>query len=109
MRTALALAVAAGLIAVLTGSGMAAQADFVMKRTTKDATAQAFPPAVFPHTLHRVQFKCYVCHDSIFKMKAGANVIAMDNIFSGKLCGACHNGATAFAANFGSCDRCHRQ
>jgi len=69
-------------------------------------------PAMFPHWVHRVRFKCYVCHnDSIgFKMKAGATPdVTMDAIEDGKYCGACHKGKPAFAANFETCNRCHRK
>lgn len=66
------------------------------------------PAAVFPHFVHRMQFRCYVCHESIFEMKAGANPVTMDAIQSGKFCGNCHNGKTAFQATFDSCPRCHR-
>ena len=67
------------------------------------------PPAVFPHFVHRIQFRCYVCHDDIFVMKAGANAIDMDAIQSGKFCGTCHNGKTAFQVGFDTCQRCHLQ
>jgi c(7)-type cytochrome triheme protein len=67
-------------------------------------------PAVFPHWVHRMQFTCYVCHDAIFKMKAGANPITMADISAGKWCGTCHDGKTAFAAaSFSTCTRCHRE
>ncbi len=66
------------------------------------------PAAVFPHWFHRVRYKCYVCHSTIFKMKAGANVINMQDIMAGKSCGICHNGETAWAVSFDTCARCHR-
>ncbi len=62
---------------------------------------------VFPHWIHRMQFRCSVCHDDIFQMKAGADTITMDSISKGKHCGTCHNGKTAFAVGFNTCDRCH--
>ena len=67
------------------------------------------PSATFPHYVHRMQFKCYVCHEDIFVMKAGANAITMDEIQAGKYCGVCHNGKTAFQATFNTCPRCHRE
>ena len=109
MRAASVLAMSVVLIALLARPCTAAQADFVMKRTTTDPSAKEIPVSVFPHQLHRVLFKCYVCHESIFKMKAHANTITMDGVFNGKFCGVCHNGKTSFAADFGSCDRCHRK
>jgi c(7)-type cytochrome triheme protein len=65
------------------------------------------PPAVFPHWVHRMQYKCSACHDEPFKMKAGANEVTMDLIQAGKSCGICHNGKTAFESNFDTCLRCH--
>lgn len=65
------------------------------------------PPAVFPHWIHRMQYKCSACHDEPFKMKAGANPVTMDMIQSGKSCGLCHNGKAAFESNFDTCPRCH--
>ncbi len=65
------------------------------------------PEAVFPHWIHRMQFKCTACHGEVFKAKAGANEITMEMIQSGKACGVCHNGKAAFEANFDTCPRCH--
>jgi len=38
------------------------------------------PNAVFSHAVHRIQFKCYVCHDAIFQMQLGADHVSMDGI-----------------------------
>ena len=65
------------------------------------------PPAVFPHWVHRMQYKCQACHDELFKMKAGANPVNMDELQAGKWCGACHDGKTAFISNLDTCVRCH--
>jgi c(7)-type cytochrome triheme protein len=80
--------------------------DIVFKRN--GSGVDDVPPALFPHFLHRIQFKCYVCHEAIFEMKAGANAISMEAIQAGKFCGTCHNGKTAFQATFDACPRCHR-
>jgi len=77
--------------------------------TRKGTGAEDIPPAMFPHWVHRMQFKCYACHDAIFVMKAGANPITMEAIQQGKYCGVCHNGKTAFQATFETCVRCHRK
>jgi len=74
----------------------------------KVAGASEYPPATFPHFVHRMQFKCYVCHDSIFQMKAGADEITMEAISAGRFCGRCHDGKTAFAVTFEACLRCHK-
>lgn len=65
--------------------------------------------AVFPHYAHRMQFKCHVCHDGLFVMKAGANDITMEAIQDGKFCGRCHDGKTAFQSTFNTCPRCHKE
>lgn len=66
-----------------------------------------YPPAIFPHWVHRMQFRCYVCHDDIFTMKAGSNRVTMDAIEQRKSCGTCHNGKIAFGVSFDTCPRCH--
>lgn len=74
----------------------------------KAAGMDDIPPAIFPHWIHRMQFKCAACHDELFKMKAGANLVTMDEMREGHWCGACHNGKVAFeTSNFDSCPRCH--
>jgi c(7)-type cytochrome triheme protein len=40
------------------------------------------------------------------KMKQGTVKITMDEIYAGKLCGACHNGKRSFDAK-SNCNRCH--
>lgn len=53
---------------------------------------------------------CKECHtDGMFpKMKQGTVKITMDEIYAGKLCGACHNGKKAFEAK-ANCQRCHKK
>lgn len=65
------------------------------------------PPAQFSHWVHRIRYRCNVCHMEIFEPRAGANVITMRDISAGQACGQCHNGQVAFAAGFGACQRCH--
>ena len=67
------------------------------------------PPAVFPHWIHRMQYKCAACHDELYKMKAGSSRITMRDIQAGKSCGACHNGKRAFSSTFATCSHCHRK
>ena len=69
------------------------------------AEKRGMPPVVFPHWLHRVEFKCKVCHPAIFEMKAGANDIDMKKIVDGQFCGRCHNGEVAWKPV--ECARCH--
>lgn len=65
-------------------------------------------PATFPHWIHRMSYTCYACHDTPFKMKAGANLVTMDQIQNGQSCGLCHDGKTAFVSNLTTCNRCHQ-
>ena len=65
-------------------------------------------PATFPHWIHRMSYTCYACHDTTFKMTAGANLVTMDQIQNGQSCGVCHDGKTAFVSNLTTCNRCHR-
>ena len=83
--------------------------DVVFERKTKGD--EDFAPAVFPHWVHRVKYKCYVCHNDTvgFKMKAGSAAITMDLIDQGKFCGQCHKGKPAFGISFETCIRCHRK
>lgn len=67
------------------------------------------PPAVFPHWVHRMAYKCQACHETPFKMKAGENLVTMDEIQDGQWCGACHDGKTAFISNLSTCARCHKE
>ncbi len=90
-----------GVAAELAG---AVEGDVVFQRKGGEGGT---PPATFPHWVHRIRYKCYACHDSIFKMKAGDNEVTMDAIGEGKSCGACHNGKTAWGVTFETCNRCH--
>ena len=65
-------------------------------------------PATFPHWVHRMAYTCYACHEGLFKLKAGADTITMDDIQAGQSCGVCHDGKTAFESNLSTCNRCHR-
>jgi c(7)-type cytochrome triheme protein len=63
----------------------------------------------FSGTVHKdAGLKCKDCHNpEMFpKMKQGTVKITMDEIYEGKLCGACHNGKRSFAAKE-NCNRCH--
>lgn len=99
-----AMALTASLFAVCSTAGEVGDIEF--KRATKEVGD--YPPATYPHWVHRMQYRCYVCHEEIFKMKAGADVITMPEIEDGKFCGKCHNGKIAFGVVFEACPRCHR-
>lgn len=108
MRALSLVLLLASLVPLLPASDVHAEyGDIVFTRKTPGT--EDIPAATFPHFVHRMQFKCHVCHDSIIVMKAGANPITMDAIQDGKFCGTCHNGKVAFQATFNTCPRCHRQ
>ena len=110
MRTIIFFVIATAMLALPVRYGAAAEpeyGDIVFSRKTPGA--DEIPPGVFPHWVHRINFKCYVCHDAIFQMKAGTNPVTMENMQQGKFCGACHNGNVAFPVGFDTCDRCHHQ
>ena len=86
------------------GVAIAVEGDVVFKRKGGEGGT---PPAVFPHWIHRIRYKCYACHDAIFKMKQGENDVTMDAMREGKFCGTCHDGKIAWGVTFESCNRCH--
>jgi len=70
------------------------------------AEKRGMPPVIFPHWLHRIEFKCKVCHPAIFEMRSGANDIDMKKIALDKeFCGKCHNGTISWKPV--QCPRCH--
>ncbi|MFI4940589.1 MAG: cytochrome c3 family protein [Burkholderiales bacterium] len=83
--------------------------DIVFVRKVKGSDDVA--PAIFPHWVHRVKYKCYACHNKTvgFALKAGTTPIDMDSMEAGKYCGECHKGKPAFAVTFETCNRCHRK
>ncbi len=103
----LALVVAFVVVAALSHESIAAEYGDVAFQRKEAAGTDDVPPAVFPHWIHRMQYKCSACHEEPFKMKAGANEITMDAIQAGQFCGVCHNGKAAFESNFDTCPRCH--
>jgi c(7)-type cytochrome triheme protein len=79
-----------------------------MRRKTKKA---GVPAVIFSHWSHRAQYTCRVCHEELgFSMHSGDTGISRAQYTSGKYCGACHDGKTAFTVQDGAvrqCDRCH--
>jgi c(7)-type cytochrome triheme protein len=94
-----------------------ARADFIgdvqLRRIVTDSgnakgvNTNPLPRATFPHSVHRIRYRCKACHMQLFEPRAGANAVTMLRIQAGEFCGRCHNGQTAFAAGFGQCERCH--
>lgn len=102
-RVLASLAAALILIAILANAATGVEGDVVFKREGGGGT----PPAVFPHWVHRIWYRCYACHPGLFEMKAGEAKITMDAIQEGRACGTCHNGKVAWAVTFETCNRCH--
>jgi c(7)-type cytochrome triheme protein len=66
---------------------------------------------VYSHDLHvgKIGLSCTKCHSLIYSRDANnsRDKTTMAGMQSGKSCGACHNGQTAFAVTK-NCDRCHQ-
>ncbi len=105
---AVAVVVLAGLLLAAGGAVYGAPGDLVFERKTEDQQgSESFPPSIFPHWVHRIQYRCYACHPKPFVMQKGANTISMETIKKGQFCGECHNGKIAFGPDFQNCTRCH--
>jgi c(7)-type cytochrome triheme protein len=88
----------------------ALETDLVFQRDTTSDNARnmaSLPPSIFPHWSHRIRYKCSACHPEPFAMEAGAVEVTMDEIQTGRQCGACHDGTTAFGVM--ECNRCHAE
>ena len=111
MIRAAALFALAVLLALAPGLSVCADEYGVVKFVRKgdNQGSEGIAPAIFPHGVHRVVFKCTACHDDLFPMKSGSVEITMEMIQEGKSCGACHNGTIAFASSIATCSYCHRE
>lgn len=64
--------------------------------------------SVFSHTAHlEMSFACSECHNKIFVPGSNRVSHTMLDMESGKSCGACHNGKTAFSVKV-DCQKCHK-
>lgn len=59
---------------------------------------------LFSHNVHSSQIDCMTCHTRIFKDSLGANEVRMNDLGSGRYCGACHGKVSFTLFN---CERCH--
>jgi len=100
--------VCALLLLMLAPVAISAPGDLLFERKG-GAAIEAFPPTLFPHWVHRINYRCDACHDSLFEMRQGSTEVSMAMINRGEACGTCHNGDTAFSASFENCARCHRK
>lgn len=91
---------------ILSANLHAEYGDIVLNQTADAMREAEVDDVVFPHWFHRIRFRCNVCHENIFKIKAGSNDMSMSTITEdNKACGACHNGLTAWEPL--ECERCH--
>jgi len=91
---------------LLVGQAAAEYGDIVMNAKAEAMRDAEVDDVLFPHWFHRIRYRCSVCHEKIFTLKAGSNDITMANIsIEHKMCGACHDGTIAWEAL--ECDRCH--
>ena len=87
-------------------SPIAAHAEYGDVILNKLSEKAGMRPVIFPHWLHRIRYKCNVCHTEIgFKMRTGADDISMKAIKNGKFCGACHDNKIAWGPE--NCNMCH--
>lgn len=100
------------IILFLTGSvftdneAVAEYGDIILNSKADSMREAEVDDVVFPHWFHRIRYRCNVCHEQIFTLKAGSNQMTMAVISQDhKMCGVCHNGSIAWEAL--ECDRCH--
>lgn len=87
---------------------LAAPGDIQFNREGGDPKElEQFPPSIFPHWIHRINYRCDACHNQIFEMVTGTTEINKDLMDQGKVCSSCHNGNEAFDDGFANCNRCH--
>ncbi len=64
--------------------------------------------SVFSHSAHlEMSYACSECHNKIFVPGPNRISYTMLDMESGKSCGACHNGKTAFSSKR-DCQKCHK-
>lgn len=102
MRRMIILVVATMLVS--SGLALAVQGGKVLEFKNSSMGTVKFDGALH----NKAAANCKECHtDGMFpKMKQGTVKITMEEIYAGKLCGACHNGKKAFEAK-ANCQRCH--
>jgi len=82
--------------------------NFVLNTHKQEMIDAGLKPVLYPHWVHRMFFRCKVCHEDIEVMKRGANDLSQAQIESGKTCGVCHNGTVSFDAKLKeNCVKCH--
>ncbi len=72
-----------------------------------EAASKFYPPAFFPHWVHIIRFRCFVCHPRLYRMEIGPPLPSGREHHNEKSCGRCHNGAIGFEISFALCGHCH--
>jgi c(7)-type cytochrome triheme protein len=90
------------IVVALTTASPALEGVVVFQRQAGSADV---PPAQFPHWVHRIRYRCYVCHPG--EIRPAPASITHDGMATGQACGACHDGRTAWGIAFDTCVRCH--
>jgi c(7)-type cytochrome triheme protein len=98
-----ALVLPAILAGALATRATAQEGLVVLKRAPAGPTEP--PPATFPHWIHRIRYRCYVCHPG--EIGTAATPLTHDAMAKGQACGGCHDGRTAWGISFETCTRCH--
>lgn len=89
--------------AAFAGAASAEYADVILNH---NAEKGGMRPVVFSHWFHRIRFRCKVCHSELgFEMRAGANLVTMNDLYEGRFCGMCHNNQIAWGLE--NCGLCH--
>ena len=101
------LAVGVSILLTAPDFSSAEYGDIILNRKAESMRKAGVKDVMFPHWFHRIRFKCKVCHEDIFIIRACANDIDMSQIMNGEKCGKCHNGIVAWEPLY--CDRCHSQ
>jgi c(7)-type cytochrome triheme protein len=105
----------AGLFFVLTGGHALGGEAYDEETYGPEAPIVFIAPVkavIFTHKTHTMDagLACDSCHDEVFQMESGSTEqnddFTMQSLYSGKYCGACHDGQTAFASNT-RCTTCH--
>lgn len=97
-----------GTLVVASGAAdvSAEYGDIILNSKAEEMRKAEVGDVVFPHWFHRIRYRCNVCHEEIFALRAGGNDINMSRISEkGEQCGVCHNGLIAWEPL--ECDRCH--
>jgi len=94
------------LVALCLAAAAPANSEYGDVVLNRNAEKNGVRPVIFPHWFHRIRFRCKVCHHELgFQMRAGSNIVSMNDIIEGKFCGMCHNGQIAWGPD--RCDLCH--